>query len=154
MEAKEVTIKKMNAEDLDQVLSIEALSSLSPWCKTMFFEELGNPFSYCFVVKEAGPRFEIVGFICFRNIGDESELLNIAVQPQRRQLGIGKKLMHFYIDFCKPKQIESFYLEVDASNFTARHLYKLFSYRPVGMRKKFYQGKFDALLMVKKISSQ
>jgi ribosomal protein S18 acetylase RimI-like enzyme len=66
---------------------------------------------------------------------------------------MGKKLMQFYIDYCKPLQIRSFHLEVNASNSTAIHLYESFSFQPARVRKKFYQGKFDALLMVKKTKS-
>jgi ribosomal-protein-alanine N-acetyltransferase len=151
MELKGLTIEKMEIKDLDDVLDMEASSSLHPWSKHLFREEMKNPFAYCFIIKMEGiPKPEVVGFICFRNIGDESELLNICVHPQYRQMGIAKKLMQFYIDFCKKMKIKALYLEVDASNQSAAHLYQLFSYESLGMRKKFYQGKFDALLMVKK----
>lgn len=141
----------MENKDLDELLDMEAFSSLNPWSKNMFIEEMQNPFTYCFVIKiEGRPRDQMMGFICFRNIGNESELLNICVHPQYRQMGIGKKLMQFYIGFCRKKKIKTFYLEVNASNQSAVNLYQLFSYQSLGMRKKFYQGKFDALLMVKK----
>jgi ribosomal-protein-alanine N-acetyltransferase len=82
---------------------------------------------------------------------DESELYNIGVHPHFRQLGLGKKLMEFYFDFCEKRQIKAFFLEVNSLNASAIHLYQSFDYRPIGMRKRFYQGKFDALLMVRKI---
>ncbi len=152
LEFKNAAIKKMDVADLGEVLSIEAASSLSPWSGKMFIEELMNPLAHCFVIEHEGiPRQQIIGFICFRDIGGESELLNIAVHPQYRQAGMGKKLMEFYIDFCTQRQIKKFYLEVNASNLSAIHLYQSFSYQPVGVRKKFYQGDSDALLMVKKI---
>jgi ribosomal-protein-alanine N-acetyltransferase len=152
MELHTLAIKKMDDEDLDEVLSIETSSSPNPWSKKMFVEELLNSFAHCFVIKNEGaPRDPIIGFICFRNIGEESELHNIVVHPQHRQLGVGKRLMEFYIDFCQQIQIKTFHLEVNSSNPSAIHLYQLFSYQPVGVRKKFYQGKFDALHLVKKI---
>jgi ribosomal-protein-alanine acetyltransferase len=151
MELKRLIIKKMETKDLDEVLDMEASSSLNPWSKNMFIEEMKNPFAFCFIIKMKGiPKHQVKGFICFRNIGDESELLNICVHSQYRQMGIGKKLMQFYIGFCRKMKIKTFYLEVNASNRSAVHLYHLFSYQSLGMRKKFYQGKFDALLMVKK----
>ena len=117
----------------------------------MFIEEVLNPIAHCFVVKmRKVSKHPLVGFICFRNIEDESELLNICVHPQYRQLGIGKMLMQFYIGFCSKMKIKTFYLEVDSLNQSAIHLYRSFSYQPVGIRKKFYRGKFGALLMVKK----
>ena len=141
----------MENKDLDEVLGMEASSFPNPWSKNMFIEEMKNPFAYCFIIKMKGISKPVVmGFICFRNIGDESELLNICVHSQYRQMGIGKKFMQFYIGFCRKMKIKTFYLEVNVSNQPAVHLYHLFSYQSLGMRKKFYQGKFDALLMVKK----
>jgi ribosomal-protein-alanine N-acetyltransferase len=83
-------------------------------------------------------------------MGEESELLNIGVHPLFRRMGIGRKLMQFYMEFGKAKQIKTFYLEVHVSNPPAIRLYEGFSYQPAGTRKKFYQGKFDALMMVKR----
>ena len=143
-------IETMGFQDLDEVLSIGA-SSLNPWSKNMFLEEMKNPLAHCLMMKgEEHSIFQGVGFICFKNIGDESELLNICVHPEYRQLGFGRHLMQFYFDFCCPYPIRTFYLEVQSSNFPAIHLYQRLSYQTIGMRKKFYQGKYDALLMAKK----
>jgi len=141
----------MESGDLDAVSDMEASSSLNPWSKNMFIEEIKNRFAHCFVIKmDQNLSAQVLGFICFRNIGDESELLKICVHHQYRRMGIGKKLMQFYIVFCKKMKAKTFYLEVNASNHPAVHLYQLFSYASLGMRKKYYQGGFDALLMVKK----
>jgi len=145
-------IEKMEREHLDEVLFIETSSSPTPWSKEMFLEELRNPLAHSFVyhqVDEAqGPH--LAGFICFRNIGEESELLNIAVHPLYRRKGIGRKLMQYYMELGRAKHIKTFYLEVHVANPPAISLYQGFSYQPVGMRKKFYQGKFDALMMAKR----
>jgi ribosomal-protein-alanine N-acetyltransferase len=149
---EKTTIRKMVINDLDEVLSIEIYGSLTPWSKNMFLEELQNPLAYCFVMEmEEGPKQPVIGFICFRNVADESELLNICVHPAYRHSGIGKKLMEFYIDFSSRRGSKSFYLEVHSSNQTAIHLYQLFSYQSSGIRKKLYQDKVDALLMTKTV---
>jgi ribosomal-protein-alanine N-acetyltransferase len=142
----------MNFNDLDEVLSIAASSPLNPWSKNMFIGEMRNPFSHSFTVRiQETSNPPVLGFICFRNIEDESELLNICIHPEHRLSGIGKTLMQFYIGFCTKRKITTFYLDVDASNRIAVNLYQSFSYQLLGIRKNFYQGKFDALLMVKKI---
>ncbi len=151
MELNHLIIKKMKIEDLDAILDIEGSSSLYPWSKNMFLEEMKNPIGYCFIIQmKHGPEHRVTGFICFRNIGDESELLNICVHPKYRQLGIGKTLMQFYIGFCNEMKIKNFYLEVNVLNQSAVHLYQSFSYQSLGTRRKVYQGKFDAILMRKK----
>jgi ribosomal-protein-alanine N-acetyltransferase len=152
MEWGKVAIDKMDIKDLEEVFSIETSHPLTPWSKNMFAEEMRNPFGYCFVMKrEDRSKQAVIGFICFRNMAEESELLNICVHPDYRQLGIGKEMMQFYIDFSRRRGIKTFYLEVESSNHSAIHLYQLFSYQSSGMRKNLYQGKFDALLMTKKV---
>lgn len=151
MQLEKVIIQEMDNKDLDEVLSIEPPGSLTPWSRSMFIEEMRNAFAFCFVIKrEDESKQPVVGFICFRNMSEESELLKICVHPDYRQLGVGKKLMKFYIDFSRERGTKTFYLEVFSSNHSAIHLYQSFSYQSSGIRKKFYQGKFDALLMTKK----
>jgi len=144
-------IEKMEREHLDDVLLIETSSSLAPWSKEMFLEELRNPLAHSFIYRGNEAQGHLLaGFICFRNIENESELLNICIHTDYRQLGIGKHLMQFYFDFCFQYHIKTFYLEVQSSNLPAIHLYQRLSYQMIGMRKKFYQGKYDAILMAKK----
>jgi ribosomal-protein-alanine N-acetyltransferase len=152
MEWEKGTIQEMDNEDLDEVLSIETSDSLTPWSRRMFIEEMRNAFSFCFVIKR-GDEYKqpVVGFICFRNMAEESELLKICVHPDYRQRGVGKKLMKFYTAFSRERGIKAFYLEVFSSNHPAIHLYQSFSYQSSGIRKKFYQRKFDALLMTKNV---
>jgi len=141
----------MDMQDLDEVLSLEGSNPHTLWSKNMFIGEMGNPFAYCFVMKiQDRSNQRVIGFICFRNVAEESELLNICVHSDYRQLGVGKRLMGFYIEFGRRRGIKTFHLEVHSSNHSAIRLYQLFSYESSGMRKKFYQGKFDALLMTKK----
>ena len=145
-------IQKMEIHDLDEVFSIEVASSQTPWSRNSFAEEIQNPLAHCFVMKGGnGSGQRVIGFICFRNVVEESELLDIAVHPDYRKMGIGKKLMQFYINFSRRRGIHTFYLEVNASNQSAIHLYQSFAYQFSGVRKNFYQGKSDALLMTKRV---
>lgn len=149
---KRFTVKEMDIEDLEEVQFIAASSSLNPWSKNMFIGEMRNSFSHCFITKiREISNPPVLGFICFRNVEDESELLNICVHPRYRQLGVGKRLMQFYIGFSNRKKIKTYYLEVNSSNLPAINLYQSFSYQSLGIRKKLYQRRFDAILMVKKV---
>lgn len=144
-----LTIRNMEMEDLDGILPIAATTLLNPWTKNMFLEELTQPFSHCFLLShESGAHNDIpLGFICFRNLGEESELLNIAVAPHHRQKGLAKKLMEFYIGFCYQRGVSKYYLEVNPQNIPAVRLYQSFAYHPIGKRNNFYQGKYEALVM-------
>lgn len=147
-------IEKMSQGDIGEVQAIDSSSSFhSPWSKKVWLEEFRNPLSHCYIAKYRGEknREEIIGFICFRIVGEESELLNIGVHPKERLKGIGKRLMNFYIDYCKERGVKSFFLEVSVNNLSAFHLYQTFHYQIVGTRKKFYSGEVDALLMRRSI---
>jgi [ribosomal protein S18]-alanine N-acetyltransferase len=144
-------IQKMGESDLAEIAEIDASSRPTPWSRQSFFEELQNPFSYCFTLKkDIDSHDRNVGFLCFRIVGEESEILSLVIHPQYRQKGLGKQLMKFYIDFCSQKGIKAFYLETDTSNQAAIRLYRSFSYDPIGVRSKYYQGKGDALLMMRR----
>jgi ribosomal-protein-alanine N-acetyltransferase len=144
-------IRRMTPEDLDEVLSIEISDSQAPWSRKMFTDEMQHPLSFCFVMRKTDANPPVVGFICFRNVAEESELLKISVHPDYRQIGAGKNLMKFYIDFGRRRGVRTFHLEVNPSNQPALRLYRSFSYQPSGRREKFYQGKFDALLMMREV---
>lgn len=145
-------IRKMLPEDLDRVGSMENSDSLTPWSKKMFLEEMHHPTAWCFVIeRKSAPTRQVVGFICFRNVHGESELFKICVHPDYRQLGIGRRLMQFYLNFCDERGIRIFHLEVNASNQPAIRLYHSFSYHSSGVRKRFYQNHIDALLMTREI---
>ena len=59
-------IERMGFDHLEDVVSIERSSSLTPWSKEMFLEELRNPLAHCFIHKAEGvERHPILGFICF-----------------------------------------------------------------------------------------
>ena len=149
----ETVMRKMEPTDLEEVLAIEVQSSWAPWTRQMFLGEILNLYGHCFVMESRETTLRrVVGFICFRHLGEESELLNLSVHPEHRSLGLGKKLMQFYIASCREAKVTRSYLEVSSSNHPAIQLYQDFAYRPAGRRLRFYRGQFDALLMVKELS--
>lgn len=143
-------MRDMKPTDLDAVLDIESRSSLVPWTRQMFLGEILNPYGHCFVMesRETSTR-RVLGFVCFRHLGEESELLNLSVHPEYRSLGLGKTLMQFYIASCGEANVRRSYLEVSSTNHPAIQLYQNFAYHSVGRRPKFYRGELDALRMVK-----
>lgn len=144
-----IYIREMRIEDVDQVVRIAATDPYNPWTKAMFLGELLTPpSSHGFLLCQCHHDEEdsAVGFICFRVLGEESELLNIGIAPEHRQRGFGKRLMEFYLDFCHQRGVKKYYLEVHPENLPALHLYRSFHYRGMGRRKRFYQG-VDALVL-------
>jgi [ribosomal protein S18]-alanine N-acetyltransferase len=147
-----VTVRKMEEHDLDEVLAIEASSSLTPWSRPLFLEEMAHVHGHCFSLTlpgDPGPR--IVAYLCFRTVGDESELLNLAVHPDHRRKGFARHLMAFYIDVCHREKVKISFLDVHTGNQAALQLYRSLGYRATGKRTRFYLGQLDALTMEREI---
>lgn len=80
-------------------------------------------------------KFE--GYIIANVIGDESELLRIAVVPDRRKMHAGYRLLKKYF---KNTNAVSYFLEVRAENIPARGLYEKLGYKAINVRKNYYQN--------------
>ena len=152
MPFREWSIREMESRDLEDVHWIETTSSPTPWSKQMFIDEMSHPYASCFVATSKEPSDpRVLGFICFRNVGEESELLTICVHPGHRHMGVGRELMQFYTAYSLQRGMKTFHLEVSRANPFALRLYCSFSYLPVGMSLKFYRGEFDAVRMMKRV---
>ena len=91
---------------------------------------------------------EATGFSLVRSVADESELLLIAVSPERRREGIGRGLLQHFLDQARMNGINRAHLEVRAGN-PAIHMYRRAGFEPIGRRRNYYRGndgqQFDAL---------
>ena len=92
-------ISEMTEVDLRDVLTIERCSFPIPWSEWMFKAELSLDFSHNFAAKlnPNGSEEVLVGYMCFWVIEDEAHLLNIAVKPDYRRMGLGTHLLRFFI---------------------------------------------------------
>jgi [ribosomal protein S18]-alanine N-acetyltransferase len=146
-----LTTRNMEERDLDEVEAMERLSFPMPWSKALFRAEIKQPCGSCWVMTPEENSERVIGYICFRNIGEESELLKICICPERRNLGLGRELMRVYTTFSIEKGARTFHLEVDPGNESALRLYRRFSYETVGVRPRFYCGTRDALRMMRRV---
>jgi ribosomal-protein-alanine N-acetyltransferase len=147
---QEGLIDAMCPGDLDEVLFIERAGSLVAWTGPLFLDEMRNPSSRCHVLRLSGKdggRTRVIGFICFRLAAAESEVVNFGVHPDFRGHGWGGRLMTFYLVLCHEAGVRKAFLEVNPDNEPALRLYRSLAFRPVGLRRKFYQGRFDALIL-------
>ena len=109
------------------------------WSIEQFKQDKGS--SKMFVAKQNN---EIIGFVSFKNILDEVEIMNIVTRKDKRNQGVASNLLSYIIRKAKANKIN---LEVNANNTTAINLYSRFGFKKVGLRKKYYEGKYDAILM-------
>jgi len=144
----EFTIRQATGSDFE----IEAISEIEkkcfpyPWSKEAIKEELcENVLSYFLIAECNGQICGYVSSWLLFNI--EAEVGNLAVLPEFRRNGIAKSLMQSLINYSQSKNIYEITLEVRASNQKAISLYEKLGFKKAGLRKKYYQGTEDAILM-------
>jgi ribosomal-protein-alanine N-acetyltransferase len=80
--------------------------------------------------------------------GDEAHVTTIAVDPVHHRRKIATRLMLELIKRAREMGAKAVSLEVRVSNWGAQRLYGRFGFRPVGVRKGYYQEtNEDALVM-------
>lgn len=125
------------------------------------FEELSNLHKKCFPnkpwsaddfrdLKNSG--CEIImsqnGFIVYRIVVDEAEIITIGVNPDFRRNGIASAMIGIIEKTIKNQGVKKLFLEVALNNIPAQKLYENCGFLTVGLRPKYYDG-VDAILMSK-----
>ena len=118
------------------------------WTPGILLSELKNENTKYIVLKE---NDNIIGFAGIWITPDDIELNNIVIRKDKRGKGYSKLLLEKLIEISKGLDREIFTLEVSEQNEVAISLYSKFGFEKVGLRKKYYDGKFDAILMSKKL---
>ena len=148
----DIEITKMEIADLEKIENILVNDFDSFWSASILKNELENKQnlnSIYFVAKDE--KKEIVGFVGVLIIDTEANIMNIVVKKDKRLLGIGSQLLKFIIDYSKDQNLSSITLEVNEQNLPAINLYKKHNFKQVGLRKKYYNNKDNAILMTLEI---
>lgn len=144
-----VTIRRMEEADCREVADIEAQAFSQPWPYEEFVKTI-NSDNYIYIVAVCD---DIVCGYCGCVIAlDEADITNIAVAPQYRRYGIGSMLLECAFKDLSTRNVLRLFLEVRESNEPAQSLYTKEGFKPVGLRKNFYQKPTEnAILMARDI---
>ncbi len=141
-----LSIRRMQKEDIDQVYQIELLSFSAPWSKESLLYELEQNLFAKYLVVES--EEQIVGYCGLWVIMEDAQITNIAVHPEYRGLQIGESLLKFAVQLSKEMKAKRITLEVRVSNHVAQSLYKKVGFVTGGIRKRYYtDNQEDALIM-------
>jgi len=136
----------MTAADIPLVMAIDRLSFANPWSESSYQHELAqNPAAHLSVLF-VEPRV-VVGYAAFWLIVDEAHINNLAVHPEWRGQGLGKRLLAHVLQQALAVNAVLATLEVRAGNLIAQNLYRHYGFVQVGRRKRYYRDNGeDALL--------
>lgn len=139
-------IDEMRPEDLDEVIAIEQVCFPTPWPRQVFEMELKSKRSFKRVSRVGDV---IAGYIIAWMVHDECHILNIAVRPEFRRIGIGENLMRDCLDYFSERGAKYAILEVRCTNVGAIRLYEKLGFRSIGIRRGYYNDTGeDAIVMM------
>lgn len=143
---KQLTFRRMELRDIDQIVKIENESFTTPWSKESFENELmKNQFAHYTVLED---EKEVFGYCGVWIIVDEAHITNIALLPKYRGLKLGESLLRKVMDSAREKGAKTMTLEVRVTNDIAQSLYRKLGFQNGGLRKNYYtDNQEDALVM-------
>jgi [ribosomal protein S18]-alanine N-acetyltransferase len=120
-----------------------------PWSAADFAGFLTDPLAFLLVEGDAG-------FLLGRAVAGEAEVLTLAVAPDARRRGLGRKLVARFLYQARLRGAESAFLEVSAENAPAIALYESAGFAKAGLRRGYYQTpegqRIDALVLVRALA--
>ena len=138
-----VQLRRSTPNDIAVLLEIEQESFTRPhWSGDDFLKYR------CTLAEVDG---QIAGFIVAREVfattngsGAEREILNIAVAPPFRRLGIATLLLGHEL-----REHAVSFLEVRESNTAARTLYRKLGFLEIGTRKQYYENPVETAIVMR-----
>ncbi|WP_106245511.1 ribosomal protein S18-alanine N-acetyltransferase [Allonocardiopsis opalescens] len=135
----------MEPADLPAVLDLERrLFPGDPWSRRMFLDELAQPSRYYLVAEQAGRPAGYAGLLA---AGEQGDVQTLAVEPGLWGRGIGRALLDALFAEAGRRGVRDLFLEVRADNDRARALYTRLGFTQVGLRRRYYRDRADAITM-------
>ena len=138
-------LTNMESRHVPQVAALEKKCFSDPWSEGSVASELENPLSRWLVAVEGE---QVLGYVGSQTVLDESDMMNLAVDPAFRRRGIARALVLALIEELGKMGSRQLTLEVRVSNESAQALYAQLGFERVGRRKNYYLNpKEDALIL-------
>lgn len=140
-----VSLRPLVLADLDRVMELEAeLFGAGAWPRGTYIEELTEAPDRVYVA--AVDEDDLVGYAGVV-IADEAQIMTVGVAQSHQGRGIGARLVDALLDAAREAGARSCLLEVRAADEGAQRLYARAGFTPLGLRRRYYPGGEDAVVM-------
>ena len=140
-------LRRARPDDATAIAEMEEQIFGDPFNQKDIFSYICSDTGMCFTATDESG---VIGYIVGRKIPPEGEIYRIAVREDKRQRGIGYRLLSYALKTESGEGVETVFLEVRSKNEPARALYKAYGFKEISIRKNYYQNPADdAIIMVK-----
>ncbi len=140
------SLRPCERRDVTELLAIEEAQFPEPWTKGMLLDEISNTETRRYTVAVEDGR--IVGYLGVMFVLDELHVNTIGTLPGHEGRGIASSLLDDALADAKARGITRATLEVATSNERAQRLYFRYGFKPVGVRKNYYERTHEDALVL------
>lgn len=151
------TLRTAEISDCDALSDVHTQSFRRGWSDAEFESLLVQPGVHALLASHRNwiGRERAVGFILYRLTENEAEVLAVAVAPDYRRRGIGRKLVEEAIRHAYREGAHDIHLEVEDTNSAAIALYQDVEFRESARRRGYYAQEREtpasALVMLRQL---
>lgn len=124
--------------DAESLTRLHAEGFHIAWDSAEFERLLADPLARAWLAT-AGPSGPVVGFVLFKGVRPETEILSVAVARADRRTGIGARLLEHGFSRLAAEGFRTVFLEVEEGNGSALRLYKRLGFREIARRRGYYR---------------
>ena len=139
-------LRRLGEPDIPEVMRLESLCFSYRWNLDQFRRGLDAGVFHVLGLDQGG---SLAGYLAYSVVGDEMEILNLAVDPDQRRRGLATRLLSAMLEDCAKRKVDRGFLEVKKSNQAAIDLYGKFGFKKVGERKKYYPDTGEDALVLR-----
>ncbi|KAF2992778.1 GNAT family N-acetyltransferase [Methylocystis sp. MJC1] len=131
-------VQPIGAERAEECEALHGASFAFGWSKIDFESYLTDPNVIADGAVTEGLRSRLGGFILSRLLPPDSEVLTFAVDPARRSVGLGRRILDKHLENLERGGARLVFLEVADDNEAALKLYYRFGFKEIGRRQNYY----------------
>mgnify|MGYP000966257153 CR=1 FL=1 len=133
---------KAAESDIDAIVGLADRSGLALWSRDDYAEAANSRDRLLLAARENAMNvigFILVQLLCASGDAVDVEILNIAVDPQFRQKGIGRRMLAAALEIIPTGPDSKVLLEVRASNHSAIAFYRRYGFHEQAVRRAYYR---------------
>ena len=136
--------------DLREIVRIETESFADPWTEESF-RRLLSVQPAIFLAAVFPPEFALAGYAIAFAVGEDGEVLNVAVDKRFRGKGLAGQMLDALLIELAARGVRKAFLEVRESNAAARALYGSRGFTEIGRRRSYYRRPIEDALVMRRV---
>ncbi|MCZ9840050.1 GNAT family N-acetyltransferase [Brachyspira hyodysenteriae] len=132
---------------IDSIFFISSKSEYIHLSKDYIKQYIEDKYHKVIIIKDSN---QITGFLIYFLLEPDVDIIFIATYPNNN--GYGNKLLAYMFNDSKKNNIKSIKLDLHENNINAKKFYLKNGFKEIAVRKKYYNNKFNAIIMEMKIN--